>query len=213
MNFIGLRQCNFLANLNGRWHLPDATLWNKSQKQMSKKVIAIIGATEKLGSVFSKNLAKFKYRLLLFSHDEAKLNSLEKEIKAATPKADIECMNCPMDASWEADIVITDIHDKKELIEKTKPFANRKIVLSVFYASEEKELEKLLAGARLVKIFIARRAINFLNAENEEQIELVLDSEDEEAIDTATKIVKEAGFDPVLLKTFLLRKESLVRFF
>jgi predicted dinucleotide-binding enzyme len=180
---------------------------------MPKKVIAIIGATEKLGSVFSKNLAKHKYRLLLFDHDESKLNFLAKEIKKATPKADIECMNCPMDASWEADIVITDIHDENELIQKTKPFANRKIVLSIFYASEEQELEKLLAGARLVKIFITRTAANFLNSENEERIELVLDSNDEEAIETATRILKEAGFDPVLLKTFLLRKESLVRFF
>ena len=180
---------------------------------MPKKVIAIIGATEKLGSVFSKNLAKHKYRLLLFDHDESKLNFLAKEIKKATPKADIECMNCPMDASWEADIVITDIHDENELIQKTKPFANRKIVLSIFYASEEQELEKLLAGARLVKIFITRTAANFLNSENEERIELVLDSNDEEAIETATKILKEAGFDPVLLTTFLLRKESLVRFF
>jgi hypothetical protein len=179
---------------------------------MSKKVIAIIGATEKLGSVFSRNLAKHKYRLLLFGHDAAKLDSLAKEITAATPKADIECMSCPMEASWEADIVITDIHGEKELIQKTKPFANRKIVLSIFHASEEEELEKLLVGARLVKIFIARKAA-FPDFENEDQIELVLDSNDEEAIETGTKILKEAGFDPVPLQTFLLRKESLVRFF
>lgn len=180
---------------------------------MSKKtVIAIIGATGKLGSVFSKKLAKHNYRLLLFSHDAAQLDSLAKEIMTTTPKADIECMNCPMDASWEADIVITDIHNEKELIQKTRPFANRKIVLSIFHASEKEELQELLTGARLVKIFIPGKT-NFPGLENGDQIELVIDSDDEEALKTGTKILQEAGFDPILLKTFLRRKQSLVRFF
>ncbi len=157
---------------------------------MSKRTIAIIGATEKIGSVFSKSLAKANDRLLLFDYNEKKLNTLVREIKRSSPLADIDFMNCVANASWEADIIIPVVAvSEKELIEKIKPFTNRKIVINLL----SEDLQKLLPGATVVNV-------SGLNEVNQANKELSIDGNDEEAIQTATEIIRLAGFAPVILK-------------
>src|SRR6266540_6154308 len=124
---------------------------------MSKKTIAIIEATGNIGSAIAKRLAKGNYRLLLFAHETKKLNSLAEEIKKQTPTADLDCMGCAADASWEADIIISAVppNEEKEIISKIEPFANRKILISISSKknyrliiskaiNEAKELQELL---------------------------------------------------------------------
>ena len=152
---------------------------------MSKRTIAIIGATEKIGSVFSKNLAKANYRLLLFDHNEKKLNALVNEIKTSSPSADIDYMNCVANASWEADIIIPGVAfgNEKELAEKVKPFANRKVIIN--FSSED--LQKILPGAVVVKV----SGFDDLGGTNKE---IVIDGNEEEAIQIASEMIKAAGF-------------------
>jgi polyisoprenoid-binding protein YceI len=157
---------------------------------MSKRTIAIIGATEKVGSVFSKKLANAGYRLLLFDHNETKLTALASEIKKSSPLADVDYMNCVANASWEADIIIPDISaNQKDLAEKIKPFTNRKIIISF----SDEDLQKLLPGAMIVKVFGVNEATNA----NEE---LLIESDNEEAVQITNEILKNAGFVPVTLK-------------
>src|SRR4051812_9157970 len=72
----------------------------------TKKTIAIIGATSEVGYDISKRFSKGNYRLLLCSYDYGKVNSLVKEIRSTSPTADVDVINCCVDKSWEADIII-----------------------------------------------------------------------------------------------------------
>jgi polyisoprenoid-binding protein YceI len=158
---------------------------------MSKRTIAIIGATGKMGLDLSKNLAQAGYRLLLFDHNETKLTVLAGEIKKLSPSADIDYMNCAANASWEADVIIPNIvaAHQKELAEKIKPFTNRKIVISF----SDENLQELLPGATVVKVFGT-------NETAKANKDLLMNSDNEEAIQITSEILKDAGFVPVALK-------------
>jgi len=164
---------------------------------MSKKTIAIIGATGTIGSVFSKNLAKSNYRLLLFDHQAKKLNLLAREIRKLKPSKDIEFMSCASEASWEADIIIPDIPaaDEKELAQKIGPFTNRKIVLSFPGRHHANNLGALLPGARIVSVSSATDELRTSGTE------VFLDGDDQ-AIETVGKIMAAAGFVPVPVRNF-----------
>ena len=72
----------------------------------TKQSIAILGATGNMGSALAKSLAKGNYRLLLKSSNPKKLQALVREIKTSHPGADLEAVDCPTEACWEADIII-----------------------------------------------------------------------------------------------------------
>jgi predicted dinucleotide-binding enzyme len=173
---------------------------------MAKKTIAIIGATGSAGSAIAKSLAKGNYRLLLFAENKKALNSLAEEIRTTSPSADIDCMGCAADASWEADIIIPAVpfSAQKEIVGKIAPYANRKIVISIPDPSEKtnnnltistgtntgEELQKLLPGAKIVTAFNTSFAASFfqpvtLSKQNKASI-----SEEEEVLQIAREIVK-----------------------
>ena len=158
---------------------------------MSRKIIAIIGATGKTGSLFSKSLAKSNYRLLLFDHETEKLTALVNEIKRNDPSSDIEFMSCEGDASWEADIIVPDIPagQEKELAQKIAPFSNRKIVLNISKNSAAHELQKFLPGASVINVI------------EDKNRELLIDGNDDGALKTAAEILASAGYIPVVTKT------------
>ena len=90
--------------------------------------IALIGATEPIGASIAMNLANESYRLLLFGDDERKIKKLSKEIKRNHPSTDVQCYNCVVDASWEADIIISAVlaRNEKQMAEKIKVCCNSK---------------------------------------------------------------------------------------
>jgi len=183
---------------------------------MSKKTIAIIEATGNIGSGFAKKLAKGNYRLLLFAHETKKLNSLAEEIRTQTPTADLDCMGCAAEASWEADIIISvvPLDEEKEMAKKIEPFANRKILVGISneknYSlinpkgiSETKRLQKLLPGAKAVKLF----NISF-NANGIQNLPFVTGN-DEETLKMVKEILEIAGFDHVQLINYSASLEKI----
>ena len=177
---------------------------------MSKKTIVIIGATGNRGSAFAKSLAKENYRLLLFAHEAKKLNSLAEEIRKQTQSADIDCMGCAADASWEADIIIAIIppDEEKETAGKIELFANRKIVISICDSLDEKiyrlsdaitatkELQQLLPGAKVAKLFNIPFDFNFPQpAIGGKKTPILIGGSDEEALQAAEEILKMTGID------------------
>jgi len=168
---------------------------------MSNRTIAIIGASGKIGSAFSKGLAKSNYRLLLFDYDTKNLKLLAEEIKRSSPSADVEYMNCATEASWEADIIIPDIPagGEKELAKKIEPFTNRKIVMRFLSANETETLQSLLPGASVAKIFNPAGAVG-LNDFPSEPAELQIMTDDVETGEICSEILRVAGYHPVILK-------------
>lgn len=182
---------------------------------MTKTSIAIIGATGNMGSAIAKSLAKGSYRLLLFAQDRQKLESLKTEITAATASADIECVGCPVDASWEADVIISAVpySAEKEVAEKIKTVATQKIVVSIANPLNEsydglvtppttsaaEELQKLLPDSKVVKAFNTTFAADFAQPViNGQQVDALIAGNDEQAVDVVKGLVQTAGFNPIV---------------
>jgi predicted dinucleotide-binding enzyme len=179
---------------------------------MAKKTIAIIGATGRTGSAIAKGLAKSNYRLLLFADDRKNLNSLAREIRTINPLADIDCIGCAADASWEADIIIPAVPScsQKDIAHKIKPYSNRKIIVSIPDSLNEREnnlvtstdaggvaeLQKLLPGAKVVAALTFFRN-DFSQPVNEgNRQDAFFASDDKEALKTIAEILKTAALTP-----------------
>jgi len=180
----------------------------------TKQTIAVIGATGNMGSAISKNLSKGNYRLLLCANDKEKLQSLTTEIsKGAT--AEIESLDCAVNASWEADIIIVAVHypAEKEVAEKIKKVANQKIVVSISNPLNEtynglltapdtsaaEELQKLLPNSKVVKAFNTTFAADFATPVIDgKQVDAFVVGNDQEAVRTVAELVKTVGFNPIV---------------
>lgn len=181
----------------------------------TKKTIAIIGATGRMGSALGKALAKGPYRLLLLGSHPEKLTALSEEILSSVPGADLECAHCPTEASWEADIIIPAVpyEAEKEVAEKIREVATRKIVLSISNPlnqtynalhtqtgkSAGEELQERLPHAYVVKAFNSVFQKDFAQPQLDgQQIDVFLAGNDAEALDTVGSLVATAGFNPMV---------------
>ncbi len=121
----------------------------------TKQTIAVIGAAGNMGAAISKTLAKGNNRLLLFASEKEKVEILAREITDSTASAEVEVLECPTDASWEADIIILSVPNQaeKEIAEQIREVANQKVVISLTnpYSSSVEALQKLFPNSKVVK--------------------------------------------------------------
>ena len=181
----------------------------------TKQTIAVIGASGNMGSAISKSLSKGNYRLLLFSNEKEKTEALINEIKNSHAAADLEALECPTDASWEADVIILAVpfQAEKELAEKIREVANQKIVISIANPLNEayeglvtspgtsaaEELQKLLPNAKVVKAFNTTFAADFITPVIDgKQVDSFIAGNDEEALQIISELVTTAGFNPIV---------------
>jgi 8-hydroxy-5-deazaflavin:NADPH oxidoreductase len=181
----------------------------------TKQTIAIIGAGGSMGSAIARSLAKGSYRLLLKGNNKEKLESLLDEIKQNEPGADVEIAECPVNAGWEADIIIAAVpySAEKELAEKIKDVANQKIVISLSNplnssydglvtdgnTSAAEELQNLLPGSKVIKAFNTTFAADFSRPEIDGKlVDSFIAGNDKAALETVAELVRTAGFNPVI---------------
>jgi NADPH-dependent F420 reductase len=182
---------------------------------MVKTAVAIIGATGRMGSAIAKALAKGPYRLLLFSHNTEKLEQLKEEIRTTTPSADLDCVGCPADASWEADVIIPAVPyvNEKEVAEKIRAVATQKVVVSISNPLNEtcnglltspntsaaEELQQQLPSSKVVKAFNTTSPTNFSRPViNRKRVDAFIAGNDNEAVNVVKGLVETAGFNPVI---------------
>lgn len=181
----------------------------------TKQTIVVIGATGNMGSELSKSLANGNYKLLLYSNEEDQLQTLVQEIINANPNADVEAIKCSVNASWEADIIITDIDagTENEVAEKIREVANQKIVISITHAlhdtnkavkikdriSSAEEMQDLLPHSKVVKVFNTSFAHNIASHTTDSAKTVTLMAgNDSEALQTVFGLFSIAGFNPVI---------------
>jgi 8-hydroxy-5-deazaflavin:NADPH oxidoreductase len=179
------------------------------------QTIAIIGAAGNMGSAISKSLAKGHYRLLLKGNNKERLESLLKEIKQDEVLADVEIAECPVNAGWEADIIILAVpySVEKEVAEIIKEVANQKIVISISNPLNEtfdglltdtntsaaEQLQQHLPGSKVVKAFNTTFAADFSKPVIDgKQTDAFIAGNDADAVETVSEIVHSAGFNPVI---------------
>jgi 8-hydroxy-5-deazaflavin:NADPH oxidoreductase len=181
----------------------------------TKQTIAVIGASGNMGSAISKSLSKGNNRLLLFANGKEKIDALANDIKSSNALADVEALECPTSASWEADVIILAVPygAEKELAAKIKDVANQKIVISIANPLNEtynglvtapdtsaaEELQKLLPNSKVVKAFNTTFAADFSTPVIDgKQVDAFIAGNDEEAVNTVFELVKTAGFNPIV---------------
>ena len=181
----------------------------------TKQTIAIIGATGNMGSAIAKGVAKGNYRLLLCANDEQKVAALTNEIKQLHAKADVESLNCTVEAGWEADIIIMAVPyaAEKEVVAKIKDVANQKIVISIANPLNEtydglvtaadtsaaEELQKQLPNSKVVKAFNTTFAADFAKPVIDgKTVDAFVAGDDKRAVDTVVELVQTVGFNPIV---------------
>lgn len=181
----------------------------------TKQTIAVIGASGNMGSAISKSLSKGVNRLLLFANDKEKVEKLVSDIKKDNASAEVEALECPTDASWEADVIILAVpyQAEKEIAAKIKQVANQKIVISVANPMNEtynglvtapdtsaaEELQKLLPNSKVVKSFNTTFAADFTTPVIDgKQVDAFVAGNDEEAVNNVSELVKTVGFNPIV---------------
>ncbi|MCL4640215.1 MULTISPECIES: NADPH-dependent F420 reductase [Olivibacter] len=181
----------------------------------TKQTIAIVGATGQMGSALAKSLAGSSYRLLLMGTNQAKLQDLYHQLKKINQEVDSDWILCPVDASWEADIIVLAVpySAEKDLAAKIAPVTTGKIVISISnpitpdfqgsllpeHTSAAEELQALLPYSKVVKAFNTTFAANFGQPVFSNHVaDCFLAGDDEAALSQTEALVKEVGFRPVI---------------
>jgi len=159
----------------------------------TKKTIAIIGATGNEGSAIAKSLAKGPYRLLLMGNNAEKLQILHNNISTGILPAELEIIDCPKEACWEADIIIFAIpySAEAEIAPVISQYATGKVVIDIMAGdalSSQKELQALLPNSKVVKVY----NISFSIATEDKIISTAIEGSDEEALQSAAEVLKAA---------------------
>jgi NADPH-dependent F420 reductase len=180
-----------------------------------KKTIAIVGAAGNMGSGIARNLARAGHRILLAGRDQSRLNDLLATIKAATPNADVEVLDCSREASWEADIIIPAVPygEQAAVASRIKDVVTGKIVISIANPLNEtydglvtsattsaaEELAALLPHSMVVKAFNTVFAADFTTPMvGGKTVDNFVAGDDHQAVVTVAQLVKDAGFNPVV---------------
>ena len=183
----------------------------------TRQTIAVIGATGNMGSAISRSLAKGNNRLLLIASTPENARMLAEQIKSENALADVEAIECSVEASWEADIIIAAVpyEAEKALAEKIREMANQKIVISISNplnstynglvtspdTSSVEELQKLLPNSKVVKAINNRLLANFSTPLIDgKKVDVFIAGDDQEALKTVSELVSTAGFNPIINK-------------
>lgn len=168
-----------------------------------------------MGSAISRSLSQGNYRVLLYTDIQHEARDLISGIKKMQPSADIEEINCKVQAAWEADIVILAVpfQSEMEVAEKIREMVNQKVVISLSDplnsshnglitppdTSTAEELQKLLPNSKVIKTFNTALAADFLTPVIDgTQADAFIAGDDDEALQTVTEVVATAGFNPII---------------
>ncbi|HEU5148317.1 MAG TPA: NAD(P)-binding domain-containing protein [Chryseosolibacter sp.] len=168
----------------------------------TNKTIAILGATNSVGSAIARRLAKSRYRLMLMSDDVRELHQLHQEISAHRDNtSEIMYIDCAKEASWEADIIInaTPLEKDEAVAIKIRDVAVGKTVISVSTwgtdSSASERLQALLPYSSVINM--SHITLNAGSAD--ERVNVFLACKDSDALVEAAQVLSSAGFDPVVV--------------
>jgi len=181
----------------------------------TKQSIAVIGAAGNMGSAIARSLSAGNNRLLLLGNHKEKVDTLVNSIRQQNVSADVESLDCPTTAAWEADIIILAVpyQAEKELAAKLKDVTNTKIVISISNPLNEsydglvtdpstsaaEQLQQLLPNAKVVKAFNTTFAADFASPIIDgRQVDSLIAGNDPAALRTVADLVGNAGFNPVI---------------
>lgn len=156
-----------------------------------------------MGTAISSSLSRGNYRLLLCGSELAEAQKVVDAVKRHIAAAEVEALDCTLDACWEADIIILAVPfaEMQEVADRIREVVNQKVVISLSKPLDEapdapttgvvSELQKLLPYAKAVRV----SANPFTEAK---PAEAFIAGNDAEALETVTELVSTAGYRPVV---------------
>ncbi len=189
----------------------------------TKKTIALLGARGRMGSGITPALVRAGYRVLLADDGEKdptpvfeKLSSLVAKLRGKSPKADVGIVASSREASWEADVVLFAVPYEMQatVAREIREVVTGKVVVSTVNpvnktcdglltppnTSAAEELARQLPHSKIVKAFntifpthIERPAVAG------KIVDVFIAGDDEEAVSTVMQLVKDAGFNPLIV--------------
>lgn len=96
----------------------------------NKKTVALLGVSDAKSIQIAKKIAETN-AVLVFDADAMVLAKVYSQLLLENPKANLEMMDCPTNASWEADVIIfsCDAVANANLVEKIRNVATGKMIL------------------------------------------------------------------------------------
>ncbi len=165
------------------------------------KSIAVIGVSDQRNFKLLQQLSE-RYQILLFDKNPAILSEVHNSLLAKNRYASIEKMDCPVDASWEADIIILSgfcINDS-ETVQKIKEVATAKIV--IILENDDEFTKSLNYQLSFDLVFPNSKIVEIININvdtNEE--EFLLEGHDSKALYTVSNILERLGFTAYVSQT------------
>ncbi|NGY38514.1 hypothetical protein FQU23_013465 [Flavobacterium sp. XN-5] len=159
------------------------------------RTIAVIGAAEKRNFTVLKELGE-QFQLLLFDKDQDALSEIHESLLAQNRHGYIEKMDCAVNASWEADIIILSgfcINDAAA-VEKIKEVATAKIIIVM--ENEEEFTSSINNQLSFDLIFPHSKIVEIINLSIDENTEkeFLLEGHNSKALDTVSGIFEGCGF-------------------
>ncbi|QMW00887.1 NAD(P)-binding domain-containing protein [Spirosoma foliorum] len=168
-----------------------------------KSTIAFIGSGN-LGTELATRLVNSAYRLLIFDQHLAKSQLLVNQLLTVTPTAEVEAIDCPTNASWEADIIVLAVPElsKKEVADRIRDVAVCKIVISLYtplHDEESRHFEStaIYVGEELQQRLPNSKVVNVIIM-GEERTDAFLISTHPEALITVSTLIQNAGLNPIV---------------
>lgn len=163
------------------------------------RTVAVIGASEIRNFPVLKELAEH-YQLLLFDKNQKELSAIHERLVAQNRYGNIEKMDCAVNASWEADIIILSSFCSNDVavVEKIKEVATAKIIIIMENEQEvpatinnQLSYDLVFPNSKIVEV------ITISKAEDTEK-EFLLEGHNSKAIDTVSGMFERCGFTTYL---------------
>ena len=159
-----------------------------------------------MGTAISSSLSRGNYRLLLCGSELAEVQKVVDAVKRHIAAAEVEALDCTLDACWEADIIILAVPfaEVQEVADRIREVVNQKVVISLANPLDDApdtpdsgvvaELQKLLPYTKAVRV----SANPF---EGAKPVAAFIAGDDKEALETVSELVSTAGYRPVVAGT------------
>ncbi len=129
----------------------------------NRKTVAIIGLSVANIFILATKIAQ-ENAVLLFDHDASVVNKMFLQLRSENPNATVEVMTCPINASWEADIIVLANYylEQANLIHQIKKVATGKSIV-ILMAEEEKNkaaeyrdsFQDLFTFSKIICVFVS----------------------------------------------------------
>jgi predicted dinucleotide-binding enzyme len=168
----------------------------------TKQTIAIIGNIKGWTPAVYGNIARGNFRILFPGNDIQSSDALINDVKSEYPLADMESIDCMINACWESDIIITTVpfENSAESNEKLQRVACQKTVIVVVNdpGNSNNGNEVLLAAEVQHLLPYSKIIVAIFNDDQEKNGLITLQNgiatSDRESMESAAEVLELAGF-------------------